>query len=387
METVRVVINGLLCSLFLWGHTTCIVASQWLSMFIMPFSKRRYYAYHAHIMRQWSQNLFQVMRMFAPGELIISFDKSIVMNDSTDTMDDDNEEERLERLLTRDKTGQVTGISFPDKLIMIANHQIYADWIYIWFLAYLSKAHGAIKIMLKHSLSQLPIYGTGMKFFEFIFLKRRLEHDKDNIINNLLKAKQRNRPLWLVLFPEGTVISDNTRQKSKDYAAKLNMDDFKFSLLPRTTGLLLCKETLGNSVEWLYDLTVAYPGIEPGQNPEDVMTMKRMFCEGNGPHKIHIYIRRYRLDSLPSDTEEFTKWLLQLWSEKDKRLVYFNEHGKLPEEEEESNSQNSIKTVTVPIKLKHTLRECYAYLLYLLFYIPIFYFVSFVIHYIYATFF
>jgi 1-acyl-sn-glycerol-3-phosphate acyltransferase len=43
-----------------------------------------------------------------------------------------------------------------------------------------------------------------MKFFEFIFLKRKLEHDKDNIINNLQTAKKRGRPMWLVLFPEGT---------------------------------------------------------------------------------------------------------------------------------------------------------------------------------------
>jgi 1-acyl-sn-glycerol-3-phosphate acyltransferase len=43
-----------------------------------------------------------------------------------------------------------------------------------------------------------------MKFFEFIFLKRRLEHDKDTVIKNLERAKKRDNPMWLVLFPEGT---------------------------------------------------------------------------------------------------------------------------------------------------------------------------------------
>lgn len=81
-----------------------------------------------------------------------------------------------------------------------------------------------------------------MKFFEFIFLKRRLENDKDNIIQNLETSKKRGRPMWLVLFPEGTgntyfkgpsfrpkyidgftliVISDDTRLKSKEFADKL----------------------------------------------------------------------------------------------------------------------------------------------------------------------
>lgn len=43
-----------------------------------------------------------------------------------------------------------------------------------------------------------------MRFFEFIFLKRKLEQDKDNIVNNLTTAKKAGRPMWLVLFPEGT---------------------------------------------------------------------------------------------------------------------------------------------------------------------------------------
>jgi 1-acyl-sn-glycerol-3-phosphate acyltransferase len=88
-----------------------------------------------------------------------------------------------------------------------------------------------------------------MKFFEFIFLKRKLEQDKDNIIQNLETSRKRNGPMWLVLFPEGTgknkiislltnfrsnyinrclliigvVISDNTRLKSKEFADKLHM--------------------------------------------------------------------------------------------------------------------------------------------------------------------
>lgn len=147
--------------------------------------------------------------------------------------------------------------------------------------------------------------------------------------------------------------------------------------MPRTTGLLLCKDILGDSIEWLYDLTIGYPGIESGENPEDVMTMKRIFCEGNGPHKIHVYIQRYRLDSLPSDTENFTKWLLERWTEKDKRLIYFNEHGKFPEETDIENNNERIygngRTFKIPITLRHTIRECFSYLLYFIFYIPIIY--------------
>ncbi|OBZ83539.1 putative acyltransferase CST26 [Choanephora cucurbitarum] len=228
-----------------------------------------------------------------------------------------------------------------------------------------------------------------MKFFEFIFLKRKLEQDKDNIVNNLEKTKARNRPVWLVLFPEGTVISDEARQKSKNYAAKLNMDDLKFTLLPRTTGLKLCKDTLGNSIEWLYDLTVGYPGIEPGENPEDVMTMKRIFCDSQGPRQIHIHIRRYRVDSLPTDTEEFTEWLLARWIEKDKRMIHFNKHGTFPELSDLDNERwlGHHRTIKVKLQLQHVLKECFGYWLYSLFYIPLILLIRYLFIYFHTTYF
>lgn len=43
-----------------------------------------------------------------------------------------------------------------------------------------------------------------MRFFDFIFLQRKLTMDKENIISNLERSKKGNQSLWLVLFPEGT---------------------------------------------------------------------------------------------------------------------------------------------------------------------------------------
>lgn len=124
----------------------------------------------------------------------------------------------------------------------------------------------------------------------------------------------------------------------------------------------------------MYDLTVGYPGIPIGQNPEDVMTMQSIFCHGNGPKKIHIHIRRYRIDKIPSDTDNFTKWLLNNWAEKDKRLVYFNQHGKFPEEAFLSEGVYvNDRTIKVPISLRNTIRECCGYWLYFILYIPLLY--------------
>ncbi|CAO3681174.1 unnamed protein product [Rhizopus stolonifer] len=371
---VTAVLNGSAFGLGLWCQSTLIVGIQFLFLLVWPVSKKMYYYFQAHIMRQWAQNLFFMMRLFAPGDLIITIDESCTKDERGIDEEEDAEEE-LERLLTRNKKGEVIGISFPDKLIMMANHQILVDWIYVWFLAYLSKAHGSLKIMLKHSLSLIPIYGTVKCFPGFRLDIKYCEHDKDTVVKNLERSKKRDGPMWLVLFPEGTVISDDTRARSKAFAQKFNMEDYKFTLLPRTTGLLLCKDALGDKVEWLYDLTIGYPGIPSGENPEDVMTMKRIFCDRNGPNKIHIHIRRFRIDTLPSDPVEFTQWLFDRWAEKDKKLVYFNENGKFPEEpileDDDELLYRRDRTMKVPIKLQQTIRECFGYWLYFIFYVPL----------------
>lgn len=125
MEIARAVNNGVFCTLGLWIFSTAVVIIQFLSLFIWPFSRRLYHAFHAHMMRQWAQNLFQIMRIFAPGDLIITMDESCTEQDVVVDEDDlERDSDALENLLTRNKKGQVTGISFPERLVMISNHQV-----------------------------------------------------------------------------------------------------------------------------------------------------------------------------------------------------------------------------------------------------------------------
>ena len=85
--------------------------------------------------------------------------------------------------------------------VLIANHQIYTDWWYIWILACQHGFGGNIKIILKHELCNIPIFGWGMQFFEFIFLRRKWAHDKPVLISCLEKARSDGNPIWLLLFP------------------------------------------------------------------------------------------------------------------------------------------------------------------------------------------
>jgi len=57
-------------------------------------------------------------------------------------------------------TGDVDCPIENKRTVVMANHQIYADWVYLWIWARFKKAHGDIKIILKHDLIYIPIIGT-----------------------------------------------------------------------------------------------------------------------------------------------------------------------------------------------------------------------------------
>ncbi|SAM01144.1 hypothetical protein [Absidia glauca] len=359
---------------------------------LWPFSRKLYRKQLTHVLSYWSQNLVGLMQWLAPSQMVFYFDESCPP--STHIVKHSNQKQRQQQRKKGTSSCPPGELNFPDRAIVISNHQIYADWIYIWFIAYLSKAHGSLKIMLKNELKYLPFFGLGMQLFDFIFMKRKLLDDKNTIIKNLERSKKYDRPMWLVLFPEGTVISEEMRSRSLAYATKNMINDNLFTLLPRSTGLKICATTLGDSVEWMYDLTIGYPGIEPGQIPEDTLRLKQIFT-GRGPQQIHVHIRRYHISELPLDDDaQFSQWIMDRWVEKDKRMEQFYEEGRFTSFDHGNNNGelddddwlhddtsplldqrnlDGAHTYRVPIRLQHPFKESLGLWLYMIPYIPVLY--------------
>lgn len=224
--------------------------------------------------------------------------------------------------------------NFPHRLVLMANHQLYTDWLYLWWIAYTNKMHGRIYIILKESLKSLPIFGWGAQFYNFIFLSRKWETDKYRFKSALNHLKSPNDPMWLLIFPEGTNLSAVTREKSAAWAKKSGVPDMKHQLLPRTTGLQFCLQELRQSTNWLYDCTIAYEGVPKGHYGQDVFTLKSSFFEGRPPKSVNMFWRRFKISDIPLDNDEaFGRWLNNRWREKDYILEYFNKFNKFPAED------------------------------------------------------
>ncbi|THX08511.1 acyltransferase-domain-containing protein [Aureobasidium pullulans] len=221
--------------------------------------------------------------------------------------------------------------NFPHRIVMMANHQLYTDWLYLWWIAYTNKMHGRIYIILKESLKNVPIFGWGAQFYNFIFLSRKWETDKSRFQRHLSQLSDPKDPMWLLIFPEGTNLSETTRAKSKAWADKQGISDMKHQLLPRTTGLQFCLQRLNESTNWLYDCTIAYEGVPEGQFGQDIFTLRSSFFEGRPPKSVNMYWRRYKISEIPIDNDEaFGRWLKNRWTEKDYLLEHFYRHGSFP---------------------------------------------------------
>ncbi|RPA92167.1 acyltransferase-domain-containing protein [Choiromyces venosus 120613-1] len=311
-------------TVYFGGCMIIVHLTQILGLLLYPFNRPLYYSYIAKTKENFGVLVTTITQWWSPTVVRVTGDKSV--------------RHQLKRTLD----GRLE-CEFPERMVLTANHQLYSDWLYLWWIAYTARMHGFLYIILKESLKYVPVIGPGMQFFGFIFLARKWEQDKPRFVHRLSKlaAGGGTEPMWLLIFPEGTNLSDNGRKTSSRYAEKIGVKDLKHLMLPRSTGLRFCLENLGNSVEWLYDCTVAYEGVPRGKFGQDYFTLNSTYFEGRPPKSVNMHWRRFAVSSIPvSDTAEFEAWLAQRWREKDDFLEYYMENGRFPEDEDEKIQSN-----------------------------------------------
>ncbi|KAL8802711.1 MAG: hypothetical protein Q9200_006490 [Gallowayella weberi] len=221
--------------------------------------------------------------------------------------------------------------NFPERIILIANHQIYTDWLYLWWIGYTNGMHGRIYVVLKESLRRIPVIGWGMQFSQFIFLKRNWEKDKDRLAAHLQKLNDTVAPMWLMLFPEGTNLHPVTRKQSKKWANKNKIPDMQHQLLPRSKGLQFCIQQLRKTVPYVYDCTIGYEGVPTGQYASEIFTIQASYLGGKPPKSVNMYWRRFDVWTIPvEDDRAFDNWLRARWIEKDQLLDHFQKTGRFP---------------------------------------------------------
>ncbi|KAG0349054.1 hypothetical protein BG004_002254 [Podila humilis] len=333
--------RGLLWALYFNLGASLISMTQVLSL---PLAILAPGVYRRHINRtegHFGAFLLKMNQLFAPSDIVLTGDESIrglvqrPSNKDTQagTVDKDGKEHLQLRQTVLDEE---VFLNMPERLVLISNHQIYSDWMYLWCFSYFADKHRALKIILRGDLTWIPVFGwvsthsSGMRFFDFILLKRNdWAHDKRAIEENLDRVDPKD-PLWLVVFPEGTVVSKGTRKRSSAFAEKAGLADHRHVLLPRTSGLFVCINKLRGSVDYVYDATVGYSGIHYGEIPQELYPLPGLYLNQAQPKDINMHLRRFAIKDIPESEPEFVEWVRARWHEKDDLMEEFYTTGKFP---------------------------------------------------------
>ncbi|XP_015991561.1 lysocardiolipin acyltransferase 1 [Rousettus aegyptiacus] len=213
----------------------------------------------------------------------------------------------------------ITGDAFVpgERSVIIMNHRTRMDWMFLWNCLMRYSYLRLEKICLKASLKSIPGFGWAMQAAAYIFIHRKWKDDKSHFEDMIGYFCDIREPLQLLIFPEGTDLTEKSKAQSNDFAEKNGLQKFEYVLQPRTTGFTFVVDHLreGKNLDAVHDITVAYPH----NIPQTEMHLLR----GEFPKEIHFHVHRYPVDTLPASKEDLKLWCHKRWEEKEERLRSF----------------------------------------------------------------
>jgi len=225
----------------------------------------------------------------------------------------------FDRLLpTRWEVSPVEGLRADGHYLIISNH---GSWVDILTLQRIFHRRVALlRFFIKQDLIWFPIVGAACWALEFPFMKRYSaeyleEHPekRGTDVATTRKACQRYRtiPVAILNFVEGTRFSIDKRIEQES--------PYRHLLRPRAGGVAHVVAAMGDQLEELLDVTIAYPRVR--------ITMWK-FLSGRVP-LVRVDVRRRPippeiLDDAISEPgpvrDRFRQWLDAIWEEKDATL-------------------------------------------------------------------
>jgi len=223
-----------------------------------------------------------------------------------------------------------------EKTVVVMNHRTRLDWLYFFNYLFRARVLNRQKITLKAPLKWVPMIGWSLQTAGYMFLNRNAAEDEENIRNSLIYSEELGCKPNILIFPEGTDLSPENKQRSWKYAEKMGLQKYDHVLHPRTKGFVWYVQNLRKvgGIQAVHDVTVGYP--------DEVITSEKDMLMGNSPKQVMFHVKRYSIDELPSDDEGLSKWINQKWREKEVMLHrFYEEEGKFPGAEHGENEFRS----------------------------------------------
>lgn len=192
--------------------------------------------------------------------------------------------------------------------LLLSNHQTMVDIVVLQSVFY-GKAP-LLKFFLKKELFWVPILGQAWWALDFPFMERTSSARRD--LDTARKAcdKFRLSPVTVMNFVEGTRFTPAKKEDQSSPYAHL--------LKPKVGGIAVVLGAMGDLLQSILDVTIAYPDGVPGlwaflcsRSIRITVRVKQIPVTGDLQGDFFAD-RKYR--------QHFVSWLNNLWEEKDRRL-------------------------------------------------------------------
>ena len=221
-------------------------------------------------------------------------------------------------------------------LLLISNHKCDLDYIFVWAVgARLGMLEGGhFNAVAKGVLRRVPLFGWLFKAVGFLFLARSWEADRPRMAAWTAAALRHARPMWLLLYPEGTRYTMRAAEKSDTAAVAAGVPPLRCELLlPRTRGFSTLATALAPRFSAVMDCTIAYVGADGalmrwGQLGTSAITS---LAAGTLPLKrVDVHVELFPFASLPHGDDALGAWLNDRWRRKEALLLHAQQHGEFP---------------------------------------------------------
>jgi 1-acyl-sn-glycerol-3-phosphate acyltransferase len=210
------------------------------------------------------------------------------------------------------------GLNYHGRYLVVSNHQSWVDILVMQRL--LNRRIPLMKFFIKRELIKVPLMGLAWWALDYPFLYRHSaeylkEHPeqkgKDYEATRKACEKFGTVPTSVMNFLEGTRFSKAKRDKQNS--------EYKYLLRPKSGGLALALDVLGEKFNSMLDITIVYPDGIPtfweflcGKVKRIIVRMKTMEIPQQFLHGDY--------ESDPVFRDAMHKWVQQLWQEKDQQI-------------------------------------------------------------------
>jgi 1-acyl-sn-glycerol-3-phosphate acyltransferase len=210
------------------------------------------------------------------------------------------------------------GLNYNGWYLVVSNHQSWVDILVMQHL--LNRRIPLLKFFIKRELIKVPLMGFAWWALDYPFLYRHSaeylkEHpeQKSQDFEATRKACEKfgTIPTSVMNFLEGTRFTEAKHDKQKS--------EYKYLLRPKSGGLALALNVLGEKFNSMLDITIVYP--------DGIPTFKEFLC--GKVKRITVRMKTIEIpkqllhgdyEGDPAFRDSMHKWVQKLWYEKDKQI-------------------------------------------------------------------